>query len=279
MRSLPKSTLDPGEVYRDCISSVSDDGLKRRLEEIADIIVTASDDYDLLAAASQLHLEPISIGVNGTVSKDEMIGVYGRMVNGPGRKHYDELFQSSPDSKCPLCGHRNVKTLDHVLPKARFSKHTVTPLNLVPACSDCNKSKRTQTATTPENEPLHPYYDNIEGIPWLSATVQETRPATTSFFVSTPEDLDATLAARIANHFDSLDLAELYTIEASDELTGIRYELATLLERAGSDAVAAHLTERANSMQRGHLNWWRTAAYKAWASSAWFCEGGFAEQG
>src|SRR5262245_19880217 len=80
----------------------------------------------------------------------EMVAVYdNRLVKktAPGRRIYDKIFTSAPNDKCPLCGHRNVKTLDHYLPKALFPALTVTPINLIPACSDCNKAKLSTAPT------------------------------------------------------------------------------------------------------------------------------------
>jgi len=279
MRSLPKTILEAETVFLDCISRIEDLDLRGRLEGIAETIVASSDEFDRRASTAALHEILQSIGVDGIVTKDEMNDVYTRMVSGPGRKHYDAIKQSAPNSKCPLCAHRNVKTLDHVLPKSRFSKLAVTPLNLIPACSDCNKAKRSRLPTTASEAPLHPYYDDIEDIPWLVAHLTQSDPVVTVFSVQLPDGTEGVLADRIANHFDSLELAELYKIEAAEELTGIRQELTNLLNSGGIRTVREHLIERASSMENVHLNWWRTAAYKAWAGNDWFCAGGFAGTG
>ena len=58
--------------------------------------------------------------------------------NGPGRATYDLLKLSAKGGFCPLCGQRNVSTLDHYLPKESYPDLSILPINLVRACSDCN---------------------------------------------------------------------------------------------------------------------------------------------
>ena len=46
--------------------------------------------------------------------------------------------------RCPICGSPfgyGTLWLDHVLPQSRFEKLTITPINLVPFCSSCNRGK------------------------------------------------------------------------------------------------------------------------------------------
>src|SRR6266446_4463738 len=58
----------------------------------------------------------------------------------------------------------------HHLPKSRYPDLSVSPINLVPCCMDCNTNKRAIFPTSGQEETLHPYYDNFEGEKWLQAT-------------------------------------------------------------------------------------------------------------
>lgn len=85
----------------------------------------------------------------------------------PGRKVYDKLMSKPAQGICPLCGQRVVSTLDHYLPKAHFPVLSVVPINLIPSCSECNKSKTDHVPENAEQQTLHPYYDDVEEEQWL----------------------------------------------------------------------------------------------------------------
>ncbi|WP_148043025.1 HNH endonuclease [Methylocystis hirsuta] len=194
----------------------------------------------------------------------------------PARDIYDEIFCSSPQGRCPLCGQRPVATLDHHLPKAHYPALAVAPLNLLPACSDCNKTKLASRPTRAEEVGLHPYYDDLGNEFWLKAQVIERRPTALRFSVAAPASWNVVLTARVENHFRTLGLASLYASEAAEELINIRHQLIKLRALDTANAVRDELERRAQSCALGRPNGWRAAAYRAWQASNWFCEGGFA---
>jgi hypothetical protein len=196
-------------------------------------------------------------------------------MGAPGRDIYDEIFASSPQGRCPLCTQRSVATLDHHLPKAHFPALAVAPLNLIPACSDCNKAKLASVPTRAEEVPLHPYYDDLGDEVWLRAMVVERQPTALRFRVVTPAAWTAVLSARVENHFRALGLAALYASEAAEELINFRHQLHMLQDADPESGVRDELTRRANSCALGRPNGWRAATYRAWSESEWFCGGGF----
>ncbi len=278
MRSLPPPSELAGDAFDLCISRVRDRNLKRRLVAAKPAIVSASDRFIEAAARFAAHeIAPHDL-VDPDVTVDEMEGVCtDRMANGsgPGRPVYEEIKNSAPNGRCPLCGHRQVKTLDHYLPKSRYPSLAVSPVNLIPSCSDCNKAKMDLVPKVPTENPLHPYFDNLGVEPWLIGTVIEERPSAVRFAVVPPASWDPVLAARVRRHFEVLELAVLYGSEAAEELSGLRHELILMSDKAGSSVVRSELEARAVSREMVRPNEWRAAAYRAWANSAWFCEGGF----
>lgn len=217
--------------------------------------------------------------VGGQVTAKEMGRVYSNRMakkGAPGRDVYEAILHSAPQDRCPLCVQRMVTTLDHHLPKAYYPVFSVNPLNLVPACADCNKAKLSNYPENPEEVPLHPYYDNIDGDRWLVAAVVQTAPAAMRFYVQPPGVWDPVLAERLRRHFDELCLATLYGSEAAEELVNIRSQLVGLHGAGGGNLVQTELEHRAASCEAARRNGWRTACYRAWADSDWFCGGGFA---
>lgn len=280
MIKLDRPIQEAEDVFTTCISRVRDAQLKARLEGVTQAVVDASVEFDGAATHTRLHqIAPHGL-VGGVVTQAEMEAVYTQRMakkGAPGRDVYDALFTSAPQGKCPLCGHRTVLTLDHHLPKALYPALAVAPLNLVPACSDCNKSKLASVPANANEETLHPYFDDIDGDRWLAAELILERPAALRFFVEAPAHWSATLRSRVERHFQTLGLGRLYSSEAADELLNIRHQLRAMHESGGAALVQIELRERAESCQQAGRNGWRTATYQAFADSDWFCDGGFQE--
>ncbi|GAJ30051.1 HNH endonuclease [Acidomonas methanolica] len=278
MWSLERPTPSAWSVFTTCISKVRNPGLAARLANAAPTIATASAQFDRAARHHRLH----DIAAHDIVAPDitvrEMEKVYTQRMaksGAPGRDIYDEIFASAPAGRCPLCMQRFVATLDHHLPKAHYPALAVVPLNLIPACSDCNKAKLDAVPATAEDVPLHPYYDDLGDDIWLTATVIERRPTALRFDVARPGAWDDTLYARVNHHFRSLGLAALFASEAAEELLNIRHQLQILSDVDPEDGVREELERRAESCAVARTNGWRSAAYRAWSTSDWFCDGGF----
>lgn len=280
MIKLDRPVQEAEDVFITCISRVQNASLKARLEGVTQAVVDASVEFDDAATRTRLHRIAIQELVGGVVTRVEMEAVYTQRMakkGAPGRDIYDALFTSAPQGKCPLCGHRTVSTLDHHLPKARYPALAVAPLNLVPACGDCNKSKLASVPANASEQTLHPYFDDIDDDRWLVAEVVHTSPAALQFSVKAPAHWSAVLRSRVEGHFQTFGLGHLYSSEAADELLNIRHQLCMLHASGGIALVQIELKGRAESCQQVRRNGWRTATYQAFADSDWFCDGGFQE--
>lgn len=278
MRKLKKPTYNSGDVFFECIEIVRNANLKARLVATRKLIEEAETELEAKVTKGELHTIIREDIVNGNVSAKELADVYTyRMAKQgtPGRKIYDKLKMAAPSGICPLCCHRIVTTIDHYLPKTEYPRLSVVPINLVPSCSDCNKSKLTSYPTTSEEETIHPYFDDIENETWLKATVNHTTPPTIQFTVIPTDDWDELLADRVKFHFESLNLNSLYSAQAAVELVQINYRLQMLHASLGATGVRNHLIEGAETRNNANINSWQTAMYKAMATDQWFCSGGF----
>ncbi|WP_328434825.1 HNH endonuclease [Streptomyces sp. NBC_00425] len=276
----PKHTAS--DSFRTCISRVRDKQLKERLQKSEGEVVEAGQVYVAAAQATTLHnLDPKDFKPD-EVTTSEMTAVYtSRMAKkgAAGRGIYDDLVLAAKEGRCPLCGQRQVSTLDHHLPKSLFPALAVDPLNLVPACSDCNKLKLDVSPAGVEDQTLHPYFDNVEQQSWLYAEVVESAPAALRFFVRPPADWSDVLARRVESHFKIFGLAALYGAQAAQLLSDIRYVLTenySEIPGGGVRRVRQYLEREAESRRRVYLNSWQTATYSALAVNTWFCDGGFA---
>lgn len=272
MRKLDKPTDLPEVVFAACISRVRNRELKERLISCEQEIIDDTNKFEQNASIVSLHLIPEKSMVSGVVSKDEMEKVYDRMVQktNPGRIYYDKLITSPKNGICPLCGHRIVETLDHHLPKAHHPSLAVAPVNLIPACSDCNHAKLNFRPNSSEEEPIHPYFDDYESERWLYADVIQDNPVSLRYFVRPPIAWDDIRTKRITNHLKNLKLARLYSVQAATELGDMKHLFQKLFHTAGPSAVSNHLQDCAVSCEIQHKNYWKTAMYHALAECTWF---------
>lgn len=279
MRKLGKPTLDPIKVFETCISTVADDILKTKLESCKDLIIEAVKDYEEKAIDTKLHTVLTQTEINGEeLIANEMVKVYtNRMVpkDMPGREIYDELLMSAPYDICPLCYHRPADTLDHHLPKKKYPIYSVVPINLFPCCLPCNKSKSTVFSDKEEEEPIHPYFDNVEDDLWLKAELIETDNPSLRFFTIKPENWSDIKYNRVKNHFETLDLSKLYASQSGRELSLIYLRVHSLFNTGGWESVKSHLKESYDSCNYANINSWQTAFYFALLNSEWYQKGGF----
>ena len=278
MWTLIKPAYTADESFEACSSRIRNRDLRTRMERIADTIADASDDYDRHAEQGELHLVATATDVDGEVTVAEMVRLYtGRMVpkDSPGRSIYDAIMALANHERCPFCGHRSVATLDHLLSKTQYPALTVTPNNLVPCCSDCNKAKLNRPPLTAADQYLHPYFDAIEDNLWLRAEIVETAPAAARFFVDPHPSWSQLTINRVDNHFRQLGLARLYSSQAAAELVNVRFQVAALFEKGGLASVKLFLEETHASRSQARVNSWQTAFYAALSESDWYCEGGF----
>lgn len=277
MDYLAPPTTSAREAYELCISRIRNANLARRAADAADEVEAAASDFILSVQAGQTHLvpTPTSIGPGG-LTKREMVAMYDdRMVDedAPGRPIYQAIYDST--DWCPMCGHRDVASVDHYLPKAHYLALVTAPANLVPACSVCNKRKKDRQATIPDEVFLHPYFEDIRQDPWLVGSVPDETQRSIVFSVRRCPTWSTTLYNRVKFQFDELGLAELFAAQAADERSGIRDELTWLLDSGGPDAVRDALSRRSGSHRTHRYNSWNAVAYDSWASSSWFSSGGF----
>lgn len=259
---IPLKGVPQGEIFDKCVSGFSPVKNRERvarLHEIKQAVVEDSDSYpQMLHRVDKTYIRR---KLSRLLTKD-LIALYEEKFakeSSPGRKYYDRIKASSPHNVCPFCGVGQVSTLDHYLPKSKYPTLSVTPSNLIPACSDCN---RTKSAT--DDLLVHAYFDIIPADrPWLFATIIDGKPVTVSYHVSCPEDWNSSLIEKIENHFKTLDLGRLYSIKAGEELSSYRAYEEYLREHGIEDLPG--LFDKVISMEisTGRLNSWKCALYRA----------------
>lgn len=278
MRSLPKPDLTGAELLQLCAASIRDIDLKERLLRAEAVVKAAEELYREHGEGGELHVIKGTKTVGDFVTRKEMERVYnGTFVKSSRtRNTYAKLKKACVNDICPLCGQGTVHQLDHYLPITSFPVYGVTAINLVPACSDCNKYKLIHVPANAGEQTIHPYFDEVDDEQWLFGEVVESTPAAVRFAVNPPDRWDAVQVERLKTHFRIYRLGTLYATHAAVEISNMRHALKKMAATPGfAERIRQHLRERAESCAEVYENSWQRATFDALADSDWFCSSGF----
>lgn len=263
---------------------------KTRLLSIKPFLQDAQNDYRILGENKLLHTltehNTISIRTNAElgdlvpriISATEMEKVYSNfLVDNPysnkiGRTVYDSILSNTYYNLCPYCSHREVKTVDHYLPKTKFVSFAITPENLLPCCPDCNKDKLDDYNLNEDKMLIHPYFDDISNQDWLKCkVVDNTWPITFSYDVS-DAIVDLVLKSRINYQFKLLNLSKLYADNATREFNKRVKSLVKEYISNPSNKAKDFISDNLVSYQSENPNSWQTKMFEALKNSSWFIE-------
>lgn len=225
MIPILKPVLTTKHVFETCISKIRNKSDKLNLNNFTQIVVDSSTDFENKFSINEIYLIPQSLPFIYPVVGDDLEKVYSNGMlpkEMPGRKIYDQIRSSAPDGVCPLCSIGTVDTLDHYLPKAKYPIFSVTPINLIPSCTPCNKGKLVDYPKTADDQTLHPYYDSVNNENWIKATIIQTQPIAFFFYPDPPNNWDLTLQNRVKNHFDAFELNKKFSSNANTMYRGFK---------------------------------------------------------
>ena len=112
--ALPSDSVE--KVYIACAERTEDPVLREALKAEGVRVAQRSNVYLSKAAAEELYSLATDDAKN--VSNAKLSELYDRvLVKGGERGTYDRLKSLARFGRCPLCGQRDVKTLDHYLPR------------------------------------------------------------------------------------------------------------------------------------------------------------------
>lgn len=278
MRKIEKPSFSVAEVLIDCIDNLQNENLKQELIDSTNQFTNAERDFENKISTNSLYLISQNIEISNTINSSVLKGIYtNRMVKktNKGREFYNSIFISAPNGKCPFCNVKQVRTLDHYLPKSKYPILSITPNNLVPSCSDCNKDKLVDSPTSSEEETLHPYFDNIENFDWLKARIITINPIKFEYYILPPNEWSDILKTRLINHFSAYLLNDLYSIHAIEEFENIKQQLTNLHQNLGIIQLKEHILDCYTSRYSVNKNSWQTAFYNCLYENEDFCNGNF----
>lgn len=180
----------------------------------------------------------------------------------------DELFEAAIKSKCPFCQISTHSTLDHYLPKEKFPEFSVYPQNLVPACDECNRHKRSLIVDqdTAVRLFIHPYYDNVPDVNFITAKLKvKNKTLTVTFQPYHNRSLSLQQYTHIANHFKTLGLSDRFRKSSITELSDIRDWIKDLAGQ-GAMVLKGKLIEQAKVYSNVGHNYWRRILFETLAN-------------
>ncbi|MBU1391718.1 MAG: hypothetical protein KJ856_10105 [Gammaproteobacteria bacterium] len=284
MRLLKKPDFDTKTFFSTCVSGIGAAELQKKFIIFSEKVVTASLDYDSKSSKHELYMI-IDQGIKDKdlcsppfITKDEFKKLYENQVakeGRPGRSIYNNLLITK-NKRCPFCSVGKVKNLDHFLPKAHFPIFSVTPINLVPSCRDCNQDKNDDFSVDIRKQSLHPYFDDVSKVKWLFAKVaEESNPPVISYYTDSTLVEPEKLALKVDAHFISYKLNDTFSDLAGEMLSDIYNYCMNQFNREGKESLKLYLLEQKESHENAHLNSWQGAMYSALANSEWYCSGKF----
>lgn len=276
MVKIEKPIDEVEEVLTSCTSNMHNNDknnfLKDRVLQNKDRIIQYTQEFENKVQQNKVHELKEHTKVGANVDKDEMVKIYeqGMVASKLGRIYYDKILSLAPRGICPLCNKRDSSTLDHYLPKAKFPTLAISPINLVPACSDCNKDKLTESSNSMETQPIHPYFDNIDSEEWLFAIIVQDEKIMVNYYVKRPESWDEILYKRVCNHMEVLKLNSLYGKAAGSEIVDMKFFFNQTWAASGVEGVKKIIENMLASFSVNNKNSWKIALYREMYNNEWF---------
>lgn len=282
MKRLNIPIISAVDSYATCTNGIKDIGLKGKFdsslpdfEQWAAHYVNKANNASLFSIAPLIYNKNLDPLVIGNVVKSELIKLYDYYMvkKQPARQIYDDIMLSAND-KCPYCGGiGRPRTLDHYLPKSKYPQFSVLPANLLPCCRDCNtENKSTSTATTAQEQVIHPYFDNDRFFneQWIMARVYPGNPCSLEFYVDPPAYWNKTDNDRARRHFKDFELAVRFSVQAGEELSTLIDQRREFMKTLDSNTFSQHLMSIGNTTQL-FVNHWKKVMYQTLANDVWFC--------
>ena len=251
--------------------------LKLKLSNGKVELVNAGEQYSAAALAGGLaSIAPfrgssLDIVIAG-ITKGELVKVYDQYFvpeDKVARRVYDAIMNSARE-KCPFCGGIGTpRNLDHFLPKAYFPQFAFLPVNLVPACRDCNMDgKADAVAATEEDQPIQPYLDDAKFFneQWVYATYHSGAGGVLGRFeysASPPARWSAIDKLRVTRHFECFDLAKRYSVKAAEHLAIVFGQIERLRLKGLTQADIRHVLLEPGVDQAPFVNHWQRGMYQA----------------
>lgn len=275
MIKLSKPNLNICDVYGICCDTIANHVDKAKYLSGRDEVIQATAHYDAVCSLQNFHLVPSVSPMKCGLSHQQMTWLYDMRLTRStgGRAIYDKIMAGASARLCSYCRLSFVKTLDHYLPKSAYPALAVSPINLIPVCSDCNTTKSNTVSSNKSGFTLHPYYDDFSSIHWLHAIViHGTHNTVFKYVVSLSCGLSVIDIGRLSSHMSAFNLYEYFTLKAAEEF--LQFDRATIkpLNGCSKTAIRSYIIDHARVSESDARNSWKCAMYYALSVAEWYID-------
>ncbi len=255
MKKLDYPLYEFEDVLETCASGMRQVNVRTDFRSIIPQLVDLGLQYEELIENGELYSFPRTENLTRTtvvippLTKSKLVNLYENNLRNkekPARSIYESLLAST-NEKCPFCGDiGHPKNLDHFLPLAHYPQFSVMPVNLIPACRDCNMGEKGDDfADQAEDQILHPYLDKdiFFNQQWVHARYINDGDGSVEYYVQPPAEWQEVDKARVNKHFSDFDLARRYSIEAGKHLSELIDQRDSFYKVMGRKIPLEELTE------------------------------------
>ncbi|MGM0219380.1 HNH endonuclease [Enterococcus sp. AZ126] len=194
--------------------------------------------------------------------KQDMIELYNSKfskIGQPGRTHYDRIRNLI--DYCPYCQENDVKHLDHFLPKTQFPSLSVSPINLVPLCSDCNTAKKATTGF------FNPYFEDVDSEQYLFCDISfQNDDYIIKFKSEQPSSWSKQKYSRVESIFTKMtkghEILVLFNKWARTTINESKRRLVRSALRGQKDFRETLLDDYKDSVEEQGINYWKSTLYQ-----------------
>lgn len=264
------------EIDKDDTKRVTDDFRNRCLAIVSENEQAIKQYDDAFETNSLEDLQ--DIGRLNEEEKDDFLSLYSYKKKKIAHLRNAVLTQNGYiNDTCPLCECDSVSTMDHYLPKEKYSLYVVHPRNLIPCCSSCNQNKSNNVFREGKRMFWNCYLDNPINTRYLYCTIKINNEIVTGEFSINCGELTERDSFIIENTMNETgqNVLNQYNKKIGNEITELIKRISSLMMKGdGFDGCIRKIKEVV--LSNCVLNDWKDVLNEALLNSADFLE--FAEK-
>ena len=215
-KRLERKDFDYSQVFDAAIESYRED-TARYLRQKKEYCLLQNNEFISYANDQNYNLFQESIeNSEFETFKQKMVKLYNDKFSNRKykvREYYDKIKLISPNNICPYCLKREVRNLDHFLPKTKYPSLSISDANLIPSCSDCNHDKLNSTKLY-----INYYFEEIDDVPYMKCYVDfDNEDINFRFELVKPPTWEDDKFNRLKNQFEDTNLLKFYAEQARIE--------------------------------------------------------------
>lgn len=256
---------DIQKIINDSSSNYDDDLKKERFKYYSSQVHKNEKKFKQIMESGQIEEFQESIiykvGYSKEIMKKDMIDLYNSKFSKrgqPGRTYYNKI--KNLIDYCPYCQNNDVKHLDHFLPKTEFPSLSVSPLNLVPLCSDCNTAKRATTGF------FNPYFEDVDSEQYLFCDILfQNNDFIIKFESKHPSEWSGEKYKRVESIFTKMteghEILGLFNKWSRTIINESKRNLIKSAHRGQGDFEETLLDSYKDAVEEQGINYWKSALY------------------